>query len=84
MLAQNDGTLKLIPLLKPGMVVIERGHGWSREIRMPGTVQSSMLLTAVTPSPVITSLTPADREMLSKKPELELPAQTPGPETGPC
>src|SRR5260370_6293379 len=73
-LAHNDGTQKLIPLLKPGMVVTERGHGWAREIRMPDAVQSGMLLTAVTASPMITSLTAA---------ELEAASQTQEPASGP-
>jgi hypothetical protein len=82
-LAHNDGTQKLIPLLKPGMVVIERGRGWTREIRMPDAVQSGMLLTAVTPPQIITSLT-AELESASETAELELPSGAQEPASGPC
>jgi hypothetical protein len=82
-LIRNEGTQKLIPLLKPGMVVIERGRDWTREIRMPDAVQSGMRITAVTPPSVITSLTPAELELPSPVPELEPPSQAQESASGP-
>jgi hypothetical protein len=58
----NDGTQKLIPLLQPGMVVIERGRGWTREIRMPEALPPGVLLTPVTSLPTIPPLPPGELE----------------------
>ena len=44
---RNDGTQKLISLLEPGMVVIEGGPDWFREIRAPEPLPPGMLLTTV-------------------------------------
>ena len=63
----NDGTQELIPLLKPGMVVIERGRGWTREIRMPEAHQPDVLITTVTPLPTIPPLPADELKPASKK-----------------
>jgi hypothetical protein len=83
----NDGTQKLVPLLKPGMVVIERARGWSREIRMPEGLSRGVLLTTVTPLPTVPplpadELAPASRNELGPGPwnEAQLaPHQVQGP-----
>lgn len=66
---RNDGTQKLIPLLKPGMVLTEGGPGWHREIRIPEALPSAMLLTAVMPQPTapplpVGEVDPAPRDEL--------------------
>jgi hypothetical protein len=71
----NDGTQKLAELLRPGTVVIERGRGWTREIRIPDAVQSGMLIAAVTPTSVITPLVPVGLELPPQAPGLEPPPQ---------
>lgn len=48
---RNDGTQRLVSLLKPGMVLTEGGPDWHREIRMPGVTSPATLLTTVTPEP---------------------------------
>jgi len=73
---RNDGTQKLIPLLQPGMVVIERGHDWTREIRMPEAPLPGTLLNTVISQPAIPPL-PADE--LAPAPRKEL-----GSSADPC
>jgi hypothetical protein len=70
---RNDGTQKLVPLLKPGMVVTEGGPDWHREIRMPEALPSAMLLTAVMSQPPTPPL-PADE--LDSAPQNELEPAT--------
>jgi hypothetical protein len=63
--AHNDGTRELIPLLKPGTVVIEGGPDWFREIRVPEELPPGMLLTTVTSPPLpADELDPAPRNEL--------------------
>ena len=68
--AHNDGTRELIPLLKPGMVLIEGGPDWFREIRVPEALPPGMLLTTVTSPPEIPPL-PADELESASRNELE-------------
>lgn len=70
----NDGTQKLIPLLQPGTVVIERGRGWTREIRMPEARPPGAPLNAATSQPPV-PLLPAPRNELEAAPLR--PAQDP-------
>ena len=73
----NEGTQKLIPLLKPGMVLTEGGPDWYREIRMPEALPPAMLLTTVMPQPPAPplpadELDPAPRNELDPAPRNEL------------
>jgi len=70
---RNDGTQKLIPLLKPGMVLTEGGPDWFREIRAPEPRPPGMLLTTVT-YPAETPLLPADELETTTGNELEAAA----------
>lgn len=79
----NDGTQKLILSLQPGTVVIERGRGWTREIRVPEVSRPATVLnTFVSQSPIpplpADGLAPAPRAQLSPPPRTELgPAADP-------
>ncbi len=75
--ARNDGTRELIPLLKPGTVVIEGGPDWFREIRVPEELLPGMLLTTVTSPPL-----PADELEPARRNELE-PARRNEADPGP-
>jgi len=74
--ARNDGTQKLIALLQPGMVLIEGGSDYFREIRMPEAPPPGTLLNTVISRPPIPPL-PADE--LAPAPRKEL-----GPAADPC
>jgi hypothetical protein len=52
---RSDATQKLVPLLRPGMVLIESGPDWSREIRVPDATPPGMPLNTIdiTPQPSI-------------------------------
>jgi hypothetical protein len=73
--ARNDGTQKLIPLLKPGMVLIEGGPDWFREIRNSNEIPSSMLLTGLTPPPAVQRF-PVAKPKSASRSELESAPQT--------
>ena len=73
--ARNDGTQKLIPLLKPGTVLIEGGPDWFREIRSPDELPSGMLLTSITSPPIVPPLPVVAPESASRS-ELEPAPQT--------
>lgn len=80
----NEGTQKLIPLLQPGTVVIERGRGWTREIRVPEVSRPTAVLnTVISQSPIpplpADGLSPSPRPQLPPGPRNEL-----GPEAGTC
>jgi hypothetical protein len=47
----NEGTLRAIRELRPGMVLREGGPDWVREISMPGTVLPNLLFTATPATP---------------------------------
>ena len=83
--ARSDGTQELIPLLKPGMVLIEGGPDWFREIRMPEALPPNTPPDAVTFQPPVPPL-PAPRNELEAAPrELEAaPPQTLEPANDPC
>ncbi len=70
---RNDGTRELIPLLKPGMVLIEGGPEWFREIRMPEALPTHTPTNAVTVQPPVPPL-PASRNELEAAPRNELEA----------
>jgi hypothetical protein len=81
---RNDGTQRLIPLLKPGMVLIEGGSDWFREIRSPDELPSGMLFTSFASSPVVPPLPVAEPESASRS-ELEpAPQIQAGQEQGPA
>lgn len=67
---RNDATQKLIPLLRPGMVLAEGGPDWHREIRVPEALPPTTHLTDVTPQPL-----PADELQPAPRSELEPPAR---------
>jgi hypothetical protein len=71
---RNDGTQKLLPLLKPGMVLTEGGPDWYREIRMPETLPPAMLLTTVMPQPSAPPLPAAELDPAPRN-ELDLASQ---------
>jgi hypothetical protein len=71
--AHDEGTQALIPLFKPGMVLIEGGPGWFREIRMPEALPADTPLNAVTAQPLGPSL-PAPQNELEAAPQNELEA----------
>jgi hypothetical protein len=80
----NDGTQKLIPLLQPGTVVIERGRGWTREIRVseasrPATELNTVIFQSPIPPLPADGLSPGPRPELSPAPRPEL-----GPAADPC
>ena len=69
--ARNDGTRDLIPLLKPGMVLIEGGADWFREIRMPEALKPGIPPNAVTIRPPVPPV-PKPRNELEAAPQNEL------------
>ena len=80
----NEGTQKLIPLLQPGTVMIERGRGWTREIRVPEVSRPTTVLnTVISQSPIpplpADGLAPSPRPRLAPGPRNEL-----GPAADPC
>jgi hypothetical protein len=80
----NDGTQKLIPLLQPGTVVIERGRGWTREIRVPEVSRPTTVLNTVISQSLIPPL-PADGLSPSLRPQLAPgPRNELGPAADPC
>lgn len=80
----NDGTQKLIPSLQPGTVVIERGRGWTREIRVsessrPATELNTVISQSSIPPLPADGLSPGSRPELSRGSRPEL-----GPAADPC
>ena len=71
--ARNDGTQKLIPMLKPGTVLTEGGPDWHREIRIPEALSPTILLADVIPEPPNLPLPAAELEPAPRR-ELEPPS----------
>jgi hypothetical protein len=68
--ARNEGTQKLIPLLGPGVVLVEGGPDWFREIHMPEVLPAGVLFSAVPSPPTIPPLSADELEQAAQN-ELE-------------
>jgi hypothetical protein len=83
---RNKGTLEAIQSLKPGMVLIEGGPDWFREIRASEAVPPGTPLNALTSRPPVPTL-PVPRNELETAPRNELETalrQAQDPADGPC
>ena len=75
--ARNDGTQKLVPLLKPGMVLTEGGSDWFREIRMPEALPPVEPLNTLTSRPPVPPLPGPRHELEAAARKAQDPANDP-------
>jgi hypothetical protein len=62
---RSDATQKLIPLLRPGTVLVEGGPDWFREIRVPEAISPGRLLGI--PPPISLPSPPDELELAPRQ-----------------